>query len=140
MYIPATAAICAVLALGMCWHLMTERAKYWALAESSPGSVSEEDADMKLLIVGNSFIYYNGGADKVCAAALLMLLVVFTLTCKFHMHAVVDQALACMPAAGGGRAHTGAAGHQGVCAEVHARRLLLAAAPKGCRQPAARAV
>ena len=45
-------------------YMRKRRMDYWTLAEDA-NRPSDQDAHMRLLFVGNSFIHYNGGAEKV---------------------------------------------------------------------------
>ena len=45
-------------------YMRNRRIDYWTLAEDA-NRPSDQDAHMRILFVGNSFIHYNGGAEKV---------------------------------------------------------------------------
>ena len=45
-------------------HLVAKRVEYWTLAEGTD-QPTDKGAVMRILFVGNSFIHYNGGAEKV---------------------------------------------------------------------------
>lgn len=49
-------------------HLRAKHLEYWTLAEGVDRP-SSKGAVMRILFVGNSFIHYNGGAEKVCIAS-----------------------------------------------------------------------
>ncbi len=60
--------ICAPVVLALVFllrsHLMARKAEYWTLAEGTENP-NDKGAVMRVLFVGNSFIHYNGGAEKV---------------------------------------------------------------------------
>ncbi len=45
-------------------YMKNRRADYWTLAEDA-NKPNDRDAQLRILFVGNSFIHYNGGAEKV---------------------------------------------------------------------------
>lgn len=45
-------------------YMRNRRIDYWTLAEGS-NQQNDSNAQMRILLVGNSFIHYNGGAEKV---------------------------------------------------------------------------
>ena len=45
-------------------YMRNRRIDYWTLAEGS-NQPNDSNAQMRILFVGNSFIHYNGGAEKV---------------------------------------------------------------------------
>lgn len=45
-------------------YMKNRRVDYWTLAEDA-NKPNDRDAHMRILFVGNSFIHYNGGAEKV---------------------------------------------------------------------------
>ncbi|CAK0739044.1 hypothetical protein CVIRNUC_001129 [Coccomyxa viridis] len=50
-------------------YMRNRRIDYWTLAEDA-NRPSDQDAHMRILFVGNSFIHYNGGVEKVVASLL----------------------------------------------------------------------
>ena len=50
-------------------YMRHRRIDYWTLAEDANRS-SDQEAHMRILFVGNSFIHYNGGAEKVQCSRL----------------------------------------------------------------------
>ena len=47
-------------------YMRNRRIDYWTLAEGS-NQPNDSNAQMRILFLGNSFIHYNGGAEKVLA-------------------------------------------------------------------------
>ena len=45
-------------------YMRNRRIDYWTLAEDA-NRPSDQDAHMRILFVGNSFVHYNGGVEKV---------------------------------------------------------------------------
>ena len=45
-------------------YMKNRRVDYWTLAEDA-NKANDKDAQLRILFVGNSFIHYNGGAEKV---------------------------------------------------------------------------
>ena len=45
-------------------YMRNRRIDYWTLAEGS-NQPNDSNAQMRILFLGNSFIHYNGGAEKV---------------------------------------------------------------------------
>jgi hypothetical protein len=60
--------LCAPVLLALVFlirsHLVAKKVEYWTIAEGTD-KVTDKGAVMKILFVGNSFIHYNGGAEKV---------------------------------------------------------------------------
>ena len=56
------APACIVLVFLLRAHLIAKERLYWRLAQGVQSSPSEHS--MRILFVGNSFIHYNGGAEK----------------------------------------------------------------------------
>lgn len=64
----ARSLICAPVVLALVFllrsYLTARRQEYWTLAEGTDRP-TDKGALMRVLFVGNSFIHYNGGAEKV---------------------------------------------------------------------------
>ena len=56
------APACIVLVFLLRAHLIAKERLYWQLAQGDRSLPN--DQSMKVLFVGNSFIHYNGGAEK----------------------------------------------------------------------------
>ena len=47
-------------------YMRNRREDYWTIAEGA-NKPNDRGAQLRILFVGNSFIHYNGGAEKVAA-------------------------------------------------------------------------
>jgi len=66
-------------------YMRNQRIDYWTIAEDA-NKPNDRDAQLRILFVGNSFIHYNGGAEKVRCIRVI------TCACSADSHCLLVQA------------------------------------------------
>ena len=68
-------------------YMKNRRVDYWTLAEDA-NKPNDRDAQLRILFVGNSFIHYNGGAEKVLSLLHICKWFVTGLQCTPQRHSM----------------------------------------------------
>ena len=65
-------------------YMRKQRIDYWTMAEDA-NKPNDRDAQIRILFVGNSFIHYNGGAEKVRCIGVI------TYACSANSHCLLRK-------------------------------------------------